>query len=584
MRKNSKQNEASFRLSSPLRLGILFLLLAGLIGFTPHIDAAQAQPLSTPNPNPPATTVKLIFIHHSTGDNWLRDDYGKLGLALSQNNYFVSDTNYGWGPNSIGDRTDIPNWTEWFTSASTPTYMAALFTEYGQHSSYTRTLTDPGGENQIIMFKSCFPNSALEGNPKDPPNQNGGLTVGHAKWVYNQILTYFGAHPEKLFIVITAPPLIDGTYAANARAFNQWLMNNWLSSNNYTQTNVAVFDFYNVLTGPNNHHRFINGAEQHVFTPGMNTEYYPSGDDHPNQAGSKKATNEYIGLLNVFYHRWNPSAPTCYSLGKASIPAAGGTINVNTAPNCGAASYSNGTSVAITASPNYGYVFANWSGDASGTSASTSVTMNGSKAVTANFGSAAVTPPNGTTLHSNRPTFDWANYPGAAGYQIQISKNTGFTQLVIDATLSGAASSTYTPPSNLPANSKLYWRYRAKLTTSTFSTWSPTITLLTAALPPTAPQLVSPANNALITGLSPLFDWTNSTIPAGTTFDHYQIQIATNSTFASIVHNVNITGLANSQDNSAVLTSGLTYYWRVRAWNATGNYSAWSAVWIVRIK
>ena len=40
----------------------------------------------------------------------MADDYGGLGLALGNNNYFVSDTNYGWGPNSIGDRTDILNW------------------------------------------------------------------------------------------------------------------------------------------------------------------------------------------------------------------------------------------------------------------------------------------------------------------------------------------------------------------------------------------------------------------------------------------------------------------------------------------
>ncbi|MGR8935730.1 MAG: hypothetical protein ACU837_15300, partial [Gammaproteobacteria bacterium] len=32
----------------------------------------------TDNPNPPEQTVKLIFIHHSTGENWLRDDYGYL--------------------------------------------------------------------------------------------------------------------------------------------------------------------------------------------------------------------------------------------------------------------------------------------------------------------------------------------------------------------------------------------------------------------------------------------------------------------------------------------------------------------------
>ncbi len=285
-----------------------FLLIAALA--LTWSQPVRAGTLSAPSaaaldPTPPSHTVKLIFIHHSTGQNWLADDYGGLGQALSDNNYFVSDTNYGWGPNTIGDRTDIPNWTEWFASADTSTYMDALFNESEQHSSYTRTLADPGGENQIIMFKSCFPNSALEGNPTDPPSADGWLTVGHAKYVYNQILVYFGAHPEKLFIVITAPPLQDGTYAANARAFNQWLMNDWLAENNYTKTNVAVFDFYNVLTGPNNHHRYANSAIEHVFTAGMNTLYYPSGDDHPSVAGSQKATDEFVELLNIFYHRWS---------------------------------------------------------------------------------------------------------------------------------------------------------------------------------------------------------------------------------------------------------------------------------------
>jgi hypothetical protein len=44
----------------------------------------------------------------------------------------------------------------------------------------------------------------------------------------------------------TAPPLRDPTYAANARAFNNWLVSEWLA--NYTYSNVFVFDFYNVLT------------------------------------------------------------------------------------------------------------------------------------------------------------------------------------------------------------------------------------------------------------------------------------------------------------------------------------------------
>lgn len=255
------------------------------------------------NTDPPDHMVKLVFIHHSTGENWLTDGYGDLGRALGENNYFVSDTNYGWGPDAIGDRTDIPNWTEWFASGNTPTYMDALFHETEQHASYTRTLSDPGGENEIVMFKSCFPNSALEGNPNDPPGTYEELSVSGAKYVYNSILPYFASRPDKLFIVITAPPLSDGTYAENARAFNDWLLNDWLAENNYTISNVAVFDFYNVLTDKNAHHRVVNGEVEHATTR-SNTLDYPSGDDHPNERGSQKATEEFVPLLNYFYHRW----------------------------------------------------------------------------------------------------------------------------------------------------------------------------------------------------------------------------------------------------------------------------------------
>jgi len=267
-------------------------------------------------PNPPDEPVKLIFIHHSTGENWLTDGYGDLGRTLAANNYFVSDTNYGWGPDAIGDRTDLPNWSEWFRSEKTPVYMNALYNENGQHASYTRTFGDPGGENIIILFKSCFPNSALEGNPNDAPDPDGWLSVGHAKYVYNDILQYFGTRPDKLFIVITAPPLSEDTYASNARAFNNWLVNEWLAENNYSHNNVAVFDFYNLLTSPEAHHRYSNGQVEHIV-PSRNTLAYPSGDDHPSEHGSQKATDEFIGMLNFYYQRWmvdNPPAEPPASL------------------------------------------------------------------------------------------------------------------------------------------------------------------------------------------------------------------------------------------------------------------------------
>jgi len=282
---------------------VLFLILGEL-----SATSVRAQSIDTSPPDD--KTVKLIFIHHSTGEIWLTDNYGNLGQELAANNYFVSDTNYGWGPKNIGDRTDIVNWREWFRSRSTPRYMEALFTESNQNSDYGRPLEDPGGENEIVMFKSCFPNSALLGNPNDPPDPNEDFTVGHAKYVYNDLLNYFSSRPDKLFIVITAPPLQDPTYADNARAFNNWLVDKWLIENNYNLKNVAVFDFYNVLTHPDNHHRVQNGQIEHSSNE-SNTLFYDSdGDDHPNVAGTQKATAEFIPLLNFYYQRWTEDAST----------------------------------------------------------------------------------------------------------------------------------------------------------------------------------------------------------------------------------------------------------------------------------
>ena len=293
------------------KLTLIFMLVGAII-----LSAAVYQPIDRltssdqqgGDSTPPPQVVKLIFIHHSTGENWLTDGYGDLGETLGENNYYVSDTNYGWGPNGIGDRTDIPDWLEWFSGEQTDTYMQALFNEGEQNANYSRPLSDPGGENEIILFKSCFPNSDLEGSPNDPPSADGWLSVGHAKYVYNEILTYFGQHPEKLFVVITAPPLSDRSNAANARAFNQWLVYDWLRDNDYPHNNVAVFDFYNVLTGKDGHHTVEDGEVIHQIA-NRDTLHYPSGDDHPSKKGSQKATEEFIPLLNYYYNRWQQDAP-----------------------------------------------------------------------------------------------------------------------------------------------------------------------------------------------------------------------------------------------------------------------------------
>ena len=246
-----------------LRRAASTLLERQLLCLVAFVMATAALAAGAFDTAPPKQPVKLLFIHHSVGEGWLNDGNGDLARALARNAYFVSDTNYGWGPDGIGDRTDIPDWPDWFVGSDSKPILAAVYGESGVHSDYRRTRPDPGGENTIVMFKSCFPNSNLSGRPDDPPAAERGLTVGHAKYVYNRLLDYFRTRPDKLFIVITSPPLLDPTFAGNARAFDRWLVNDWLRENDYPYANVAVWDLHAVLSDPKNHHRFKSGRIEH---------------------------------------------------------------------------------------------------------------------------------------------------------------------------------------------------------------------------------------------------------------------------------------------------------------------------------
>ena len=114
--------------------------------------------------------------------------------------------------------------------------------------------------------------------------------------------------------------------------------------------------------------------------------------------------------------------PVTYELTMAVDPAGGGT----TAPAVGVHTYPEDGVVAITATPNAGYQFDHWTGDvADPNAASTTVTMDGDKTVTAHF-SVLVTPlladtdfdasTDSADLRANSPGQDWyesrADVPG----------------------------------------------------------------------------------------------------------------------------------------------------------------------------
>jgi hypothetical protein len=313
----------------------------------PQLSPSEPEIVVTPSspdvaPVRSSGPIKLIFIHHSSGENWLSDDNGRLGIALAEHGYFVSDTNYDWGPEApelggpIGSYTDLGQWWNWFLGPQRDAIVGAVYTESEQHASYSRLEGDPGGENVIVVFKSCFPNSALAGDRESPPTTgdnpihgesagSDAYTVANAKGLYLELLTYFATQPDRLFIAVTAPPLeaneTDPQTAANARSFNQWLVEAWLAD--YPLPNVAVFDFYNVLTSNGgspdqndagapggNHHRLRAGRIEYIIDQGGDVSAYAyPGDSHPTAAGNQKATTEFVPLLDYYVARWRAAEP-----------------------------------------------------------------------------------------------------------------------------------------------------------------------------------------------------------------------------------------------------------------------------------
>lgn len=332
------------RLTLSLFLSLSILLLA-------WASRALALPL---NSQPPGATVRLVFIHHSVGEAWLADGGGDLRQALNANNYYVTDSNYGWGPESpelgdhIGDHTDTGQWYNWFLGPRRDIYLGDLYDNLTLSVS-ANTIANPGGPNAVVMFKSCYPNGqGIQGNPDDPPRVSSSAdpnpiwgesagsehyTVSNIKGLYRDLLSYFGARQDKLFILIATPPsyheALTPEAAANARGIHTWLVRHWLEG--YSYNNVAAFDYFNVLTSnggdsetndlgaaTGNHHR-LQGS-QIVDVIGLNHNFlaYPSGtDSHPTAAGHQKAAGEFVPLLNIAYHAWQGDGGRPWFMGRS---------------------------------------------------------------------------------------------------------------------------------------------------------------------------------------------------------------------------------------------------------------------------
>lgn len=173
-------------------------------------------------------------------------------------------------------------------------------------------------------------------------------------------------------------------------------------------------------------------------------------------------------------------------------------------------------------------------------------------------------------------TLTWDPVPGAQDYQVEISQDSSFT----DPNLKTTATTTST--SYVVANPQVdttYWfKVRARISSATggatFSDFSTARSYSVSALPaaervPAEPGQ-TPAEMDLTKVNDSVLDW-KPVLGART----YDIQIATDPSFGSIVHDAfNITGTSYARPQSL---NNDEYYWRVRARDVAGNVPSWSS-------
>lgn len=171
-------------------------------------------------------------------------------------------------------------------------------------------------------------------------------------------------------------------------------------------------------------------------------------------------------------------------------------------------------------------------------------------------------PPNGAAVATTTPQLTWGILSDAAEYRVEVDTSSSFPSPTINTT---TTSASYTP-APLTDGTTYYWRIRAKDEANNWGPYTGEWSFTIDITGPAAPGLITPTN-AMTVGTPPMLNWT----VVSDAID-YAVEVDDTSTsFSSLV--IDTTSLTNF---STSLPEG-TYYWRIRAKDAAGNWGSYSS-------
>jgi lysophospholipase L1-like esterase len=210
--------------------------------------------------------TNVFFLHHSVGQGFIEE--GGLREMLKEQGLTLYDQNYNYigltSPDGqlTGTSYIVPD------DNTDPDGLAVLFSQpvYDLPVNALSAML----QHEVIVFKSCYTAAPIASEEEYQAMQRD----------YQTVLKLIRQHPEKVFILLTSPPLIPSATrpeeSQRARRMAEWLKSDAFMGQS---DNLYVFDLFDAL------------SESDPASPDVNTlkvEYRRGGDDaHPNATANR---------------------------------------------------------------------------------------------------------------------------------------------------------------------------------------------------------------------------------------------------------------------------------------------------------